>query len=362
MSIPMHLVLALALGAASLALGAASLPGQIISPGVPAPPNPWISPVAPKRMPGITPIYRSGFQGMESVMPEFQGFPTFPTDAAGYGGFPRPPAGLVAFPEFPEGRLPPPAAVARNDWPSWIRIELEAGTGAFAPSRAILVRGSDRVWLLGAEEQVFLPLSYYDKVRVLETGTRIQVRDQGEFQIAFHGGARMQSQGPLELNVAELSEQRIALELDQLTRLTLFCRSHPVQVVMPDGSMLQANLEGRGTDIFLLREGERVLVTNRGPGTLILRSPLHPGGQQIAANQRVTVWLAPYGTPVLAADLKLEGSVTTVEQQRLLHVTGGDGGGALTWSGARIQVSEGTVLRLDPLSGIAFPAGGDRTP
>ena len=353
MSTPLRLVLA-------LTLCAAPLTGQIVAPGIPTPPSPWTSPLAPNEMPGVSPIYKRGFQGMSSVMPEFQGFPTFPPSATGYGGFPRPPAGLVALPSFPEGRMPPPAPDPRSDWPSWIRLELEAGTGAFAPSRAVMVRGADRVWYLAPGEPAFVPLAYYDKVRVLEAGSQIQVRDQGEFQVSFYGGSHMLSHGPIGLKVQELSDERIALEFDRLTRLRVECRQQPVVFQLPDSSLLLANWESRGTDLFLLREGERLLVHNWGPGRLTLRSPLHPEGLEIPPDHRVTLWLAPHRRPVLSGDLELEGSLDTTQERNLLNVKAGPGGGSLVWSGARIRIPEGGELRLDPLSGAAFPGVGDR--
>ena len=101
MNTPTRLVLGFPLLTAVLAVSA---PGQIVSPGIPMPNNPWTSPLAPKQMPGLVPIYKSGFQGLDAVLPEFQGFPTFPPNAAGYGGFPLPPASLVALPEIHAGR------------------------------------------------------------------------------------------------------------------------------------------------------------------------------------------------------------------------------------------------------------------
>lgn len=360
MNTPLHLALGFALLTAALA---APLPGQIVSPGIPSPPNPWTSPLAPKQLPGLSPIYKRGFQGMDSTLPEFQGFPTFPPNAAGYGGYTLPPASLVALPEFFAGRLPPPAPEPRDDWPSWIRLELEAGTGAFAPSRAVLVRGTDRVWFLAPGEPAFVPLAYHDKVRVLEGGSQIQVRNQGEFQVSFFGGTRMNSQGPVALQIQELSEERIAIRLDTVTRLHLNSRSQPVVVQLLGSTLLQMDQQTQGgTDLFLQREAGHVWVHNWGPGTVVLRSPLRVQGLELLPDHRVTLWVAPHRAPVLATDLSLEGALQTLEHQGSLEVTGGSGGGAVTWSGARIRVTEGAVLTLDSLGAGAFPRAGDRQP
>ncbi len=360
MNTPSRLLLGFPLLTAVLAVSA---PGQIVAPGIPMPNNPWTSPLAPKQMPGLSPIYQSGFQGMDSVLPEFQGFPTFPPNDTGDGGFPLPPMSLLALPEFPAGRLPPPALEPRDDWPSWIRLELEAGTGAFAPSRAVMVRGTDRVWFLAPGEPAFVPLAYYDKVRVLEGGSQIQVRNQGEFQVTFYGGTRMLSQGPVALQVQELSEERIALQLDNVTRVHLNCRSQPVVVQLLGSTLLQMDQSTpAGTDLFLQREADHVWVHNWGPGTVLLRNPLRPQGVELPPDHRVSLWVAPHRAPVLAADLSLEGALQTLEHQGRLEVTGSSGGGTVTWSGARIRVTEGSVLNLDSLGGGSFPRTGDRQP
>ena len=186
-------------------------------------------------------------------------------------------------------------------------MELEAGTGAFAPSRAILIRGSDQIWFLDPEEPAFLPLAYYDTVRVVEDSSQIQVRDKGEFELIFHGGTRLESHGPIDLFVRELSEQRIDLRLEQLTNVRIDCRAHPTVITLPDGSILETNFEGRGTDVGLQRELSRVYVQNWGPGPLTLRCPLYPDGVDVPPDHRVTVWTALAPQTPLSPDWSWKG-------------------------------------------------------
>ena len=126
-----------------------------------------------------------GFPGVESLFPNFPTYPRYPT---GYGprllrgGYlPDPTADPTL--QLPAVRAP----VSDNEsgWPSWID-DPESEQRAATPERAMVARTAERVWVLTPDESAFIPLTFYEKFRVLESGSVVEVRNKGEFQVSFH--------------------------------------------------------------------------------------------------------------------------------------------------------------------------------
>lgn len=310
------------------------------------------------------PIYRAGFQGVESVFPIYQGFPFPPvstTTPGGFGAYPtaaqpgaagqpgarRKPA-LGGFPV-----LPGPKKVVdtgRPQWPSWMRVTRTAAGTFSSPERAVVARVADRVWYLAPGETAYVPLAFYDKFRLVESGSRLRVRNKGEFQVAFHDGGSLRSLGPVRLTFASLSREAAELELEELHRLWIVAKSRPLRCGLPDGSRFVV----RDARVYLEHaETDRAWLLNEGPGTLEWTSPI--GRRELAPGRRIDFFLAPRTRPFLPAGLVVEGAVRTERKGRVLELESEGPRARVTWSGARFTLPPGARLRLDPLAGDTFP-------
>ena len=291
-----------------------------------------------------------GYPGLEEAMPLFQGFPTFPPDVPGYGGYP----GVRLPVPFTAGVTVPPrprdaAPLPDDAWPSWFGPGEAIGDEGFTAERAVLHRGSDRVWYHGPRDTAFVPLAFWDKFRVLSAGSRIEVRHKGEYQITFHGGAMLRAHRPSRLEVEVLNEEIIALRLPHLSKIWLSAVTRPVRLTLPDESVLEA----QGTSAYLERGDGFARISNDGVGRLVVRGAI--GQQEIPPGHSVWLPLLPTTRSVIGAALALEGDVDARRDGRVLAADGGARGGTVTWNGARFAVPAGGNLRLDPLGGDEFP-------
>ena len=302
-------------------------------------------PYAPQGAAPGRPLYREGFQGLESVYPQFPGFPGYPE---GYGPQPISPADRLLDTGLEEWRPVPFAPSATPQWPSWIGGEAP-GLQVATPERGVLARVADRVWFLAPGETAFIPLAFFDKFRVVDSGSVIEVRNKGEFQMAFHDGGTLRSIGPVRLHVVQLSEQRANLELDTVRRLWLTATARPFRVALPDGSALELP-KGQ---IYFERDGGRAFVHNSGsePVTWVGRV----GRVDLPPAHRLDVFLDRPTRPVVSPWLQLDGAVRVAHTGRAIEVRADGEDGAVSWSGARFRVPAGGVVRIDPLAGDRFP-------
>jgi hypothetical protein len=310
------------------------------------------SPLSPR--PGVRPgelgvqLYE-GFQGFESVYPQYPSFPRYPS---GYG--PKPRLGGYLPTEPPEeptaGWVDPglPREVERG-WPSWIKPGIPADALPPAAQRAVIARTADRVWVLTPDETAFTPLTFYEKFRLLESGSVIEVRNKGEFQISFHDGALLRSRGPVRLALPALTEEVGQLRLSALRRIWIYAKVRPFRLMLPDGSVL----EFANTEVYLEESEARALVHNHGPDDVVWRDRI--GDVTLKPGRRIDVFLVPPDHEFVAADLSVEGAVRQERTGRVLELRGDGSGGSVSWSGARIEVPGGAVVRLDPLAGVSFP-------
>ncbi|MCR9247003.1 MAG: hypothetical protein NXI31_18365 [bacterium] len=323
----------------------------------------------------------------------FQGFPIFPGDLPGVGAYPRTLAELAKMP-IPEAVLMPGAPIpVEPGWPEWLR-DRDGEEIPYEAEHAVLVRSVDRVWYRPPEEEVFVPLYFYDKLRELVTGSAIQVRRVGEFEVLLHGGGRLRADGPTELRVAELSAEKIELDLRHFTRFRIEPEEREHHLRLPDGSvvivkpqprpavdpaapatatppagglaaLLQAAAAGAAGGDNVTDYQAALLLFERldEPGRRSPRATIWNGGDLavewrhaygttvIPARHRVVFFLAPVTDPI-------GGQLTT---QRVNVLPDGAarrcepvGDGEVTWSGAQFRVGEGAALRLDPMLGDPF--------
>jgi hypothetical protein len=318
------------------------------------------------------------WQQNQPVLP-FQGFPLFPSNLGAFGQYP---VAQARRPGDPLPRALPRLLDEAPSWPSWIRAKGKAEL-PYEAGLALLVRNADRVWFQVPGEDAAVPLYFHDKLRVVPAGTRIEVRQAGEFELLLHGGSRVTAQGPTDLVVTELGEQRVALVFAVCTRLRLSVFGSEHAFGLPDGSTLivpadperggapaapapppiAALLGPAGADDG---SGAAVLVIDRAsePASLGGRATIFNGGTRAVAwrhafgesriepGHRVTLFLqppaAPLGGALVARDVEVaatQGSGAVLCRSR---------GGEVTWSGARFKLPPDATLRLDPMLGRPF--------
>lgn len=316
--------------------------------------------------------------GVQEQQPQQQG-----QDPFGYDAFNRPfmpfntgVAPEQGFPTFAPGIYPPappdwmkppgisglpsalPMLPTNPDWPSWVKAKLDREL-PYAPDQAVLVRDSDRVWLRTPDEEVFVPLYFFDKLRAVTVGTAVEVRQTGGFQLVFHGGSRLTASGTAALRIATLDEQLLRLEVTRFTHLWLVSIGREQRLQLPDGSELRI-AAGEATDgraeVHIERADEpgwyggRATMFNAGQRAVVWHTPF--GDREILPGYIVTFFLQPSPLP-LGTDLQTD-AVTTRRTGASLEATPSGGNGAVTWLGARFQLPPGSRLVLDPLLGDPF--------
>ena len=294
-----------------------------------------------------------GFPGFGSVYPGIGGTPSFPgvpRYPAGFG--PRARAGYLPSPDAfnPEWTPTPLPANRERGWPSWIKPGIGQETPPPDAERAIVARIADRVWVFASGDTAFVPLAFYDKFRVLESGSSIEVRNQGEFLISFHDGAAIRAHGPSRITLSELADDGAELQIRAFQRMWINGKTRPLTLLLPDGALLDM----AGTEVYLEGEGLRGSVFNHGPKPVQWHG--RSGDVEIPAGQRMDVFLEPLREAFIPAALEVEGGVRPEIAGRRLEARG-EGGGTVIWSGARFHVPAGGVVRVDPLAGATFPEG-----
>jgi hypothetical protein len=316
----------------------------------PAPAPGGATPALPSLGPDPVEILRDrlppGFEGVDRGLPIFRGFPTFPPDVLGYGGYP---GGRLPTPFGPGTALRlPVAAEDPAAWPRWFGGDTSGESAGFTASIGLLHALADRVWVRTANERVFVPLAFYDRFRILKDDAEVQVRQRGELLLTFHGDGVLRSFGPVAFRVDRLSEEAISLRIDRLERVWMRARKRPMRIAL--GAVSLSWAEGE-----VAAESARgfAVVRNRGPARVevgygSIRIPLPPAHSiEVVPDVREPAIRGP--------DLAVDAGLSVARSGRSVAVTGGRGGGAASWNGARIRVPEGSKLTLDPLAGTIFP-------
>jgi hypothetical protein len=286
-----------------------------------------------------------------------QGFPEFPPNMQ-WGGYPAP-GNLLQPPDLARNASPAPLLPEPPDWPSWVKINTRYEL-PYEADHAVLFRLAERVWYRTPDEDAFLPLYHFDKIRPLPRGSRIQVRQTGTFLLLLHEGSQISANGITDLELVQLDDQGLRVQVAAFTTLRLLCRQRPCELMLPDGSSL---LAGPGKDddgpvqLQLQRDEARAAIFNAGKRPVLLRTPF--GDHQLDPGRRSQMLLVPPDPPIAQA-LSHPG-VEVQEQDGALLCKGGPDG-RLTWSGARIALPAGASLRIDPLQGRPFAPPASTAP
>lgn len=290
--------------------------------------------------------------GLQRLFPFYEGVQTNPSapsagrgapaagSTPGFGGYPgatAPPGGLstgpLALRKVPE---------AEDSWPSWIDGGGSKGMRA-TPEQAVLVRVSDRVWLRSPNEPAFEPLAFFDRFRFMSSGTQIEVRGQGEYQVILYAGGNLRSRGACALSVKNMDSKEVALELRDVSRMWVKAGLRPFRVVMPDATLLSFSR----TLVYLERKGDRCHVSNLGGGTV--RFAGTAGNGELRGPQSIRLWMKPASAVVHSRELNATGGVATTRNGAVTRIQGARGG-QVAWSGALFRVGAGATLEIKPLS------------
>ena len=295
------------------------------------------------------------------VRPEsYQGFPVFPPSLGGYGNNPAVGGGLML--PTGAGQLPPPALPTAPDWPAWVRAKRPV-TLPYEPETVVLVRHAERVWFKVPTEDAFIPLYHYDNARGLPVGSEIQVRKTGEFLLLVYGGTRFTSFGTAALRVDKLEETAAIVTLSDFTWMDLAVANQGLICKLPDGSELEMAAPAAPIEDVGLGEARIRLERRIEPGDYSGRATIFNHGSRdvtwhtvsgdvaLQPGHRVTFFLSP-STGNLAGELKEDAAAAlTAGTSRIWEATES---GAVTWSGARFDLTNGARLCLDPLLGDPF--------
>ena len=290
----------------------------------------------------------------------FAGFPaTAPAGLSGFGSYPV--AGQAA-----PGGLPilPLSVDEPPDWPRWLRTD-GATPLPYVPEQALLVRHAERVWWKSPDDDVFVPLYFYDKVRSVVVGTEVEVRQSGEFEVLFHAGGRLVSQGQVHLRIETMDEKRVALLLDRFTNLRMVVSGREYTIGLPDGSTITvpADVPPATPDEPAVGPAQLVFGRAMEPGRFGGRAAVWNGGERpvqwhhafgeetIQPGQRVQFFLLPVARPIAAAVVAGSASVQPDGPCVDCRATSDS---QVSWCGARFALPKGSTLRLDPLQGEPF--------
>jgi len=319
-----------------------------------------INPVRMSNEDPFQPGRRATVGEFQTDVPEFVGFPIFPPDFSGWSGHPTLPSSLLAVPDPVAGGVELPLIANRpDDWPSWIRMQLNSGGDEFSPDRAMLIRDGDRVWYRDAEESAFEPLASYERVRVLRPGSRVQVRTRGSYQVSFHGGSRLVAMGRSDVLVDDLDAETIAVRLYDFSRVWVYGRDRRTALALPDGSVLTLGVTAEGeetADVYLERDGRMAFLHNAGPGQPDVTGPF--GSTKLPPGHRIGIALEARVGQVRSAAWRREGELAVRSEgaSRVVEGAGDGAGGAVEWSGARVRLPVGARVEINPLGGVR-PAG-----
>ena len=278
--------------------------------------------------------------GIQRLFPFYGGIPNTPRNVPGSGGFPG--AGAPGAQPGGIGGLPLRRVTDSVDrWPSWIdggdRADMKS-----TPEQAVLVRVSDRVWFRAPNDSSFVPLAFYDRFRFMVSGTEIQVRGRGEFQVILHSGGTLRSRGPCEVSVSNMDSKEVAMELGNVDRMWIKAGLRPFRVVMPDATLLSFS----NTLAYIERKGDRCHVANLGKG--LLRYSGAAGDGELKGPKQIRLWMQAAKVAVHSRELNAQGGVATSRNGEATKVVGARGG-QVAWSGALFRVGEGATLEIKPL-------------
>jgi len=256
----------------------------------------------------------------------------------------------------------------------------------FAPDLALLVRHVDRVWMRTNVEEPFVPLFFHDKLRTLQTGAVVEVRQNGEFELLLHDSSRMVARGPSTIELGKLTETEVNLRVTVLSWLRIRTSARQHNIELPDGSMLSiappapalapapataplpsmlpsllpiqvpvADATPVTTDLLMVRADEPAWVAGRATITNLGQTEVrwtHASGEVVLPpSHRVTFFLlghrqvVPTGLVVAGADSQPADAAVVCRAQ---------GAGSASWCGAVFDLPAGASVRFDPQQGRPF--------
>lgn len=305
---------------------------------------------------GIPGSSQDGFPGLRTVIPRGQGFPSLDPQT---GRFARTSTSslqdlMSALSRGKEGQIPSPVQPT-DAWPAWVKLPQNQIAQKRTATHAILIRSSERVWVLDPGEPAFVPLWFWDKFRVVQKGSAMDVRHMnGEFEVSMHDGGQFRSHGVARVSLAQLDEEIVEFVLEDLREIWWNGHTRLAKFQLPNGGQLEVPQ----ASIRISSDGDVATITNFGPNPVRYKNG--SGQVELTHGNRLRFFMTPRSGESAPVALTIEGELQQELKGRTLEVVGRGPQGRLSWSGARIAVPAGSRLVLDPLAGRDFPENKPR--
>ncbi|HHI79671.1 MAG TPA: hypothetical protein ENK02_06795 [Planctomycetes bacterium] len=264
-------------------------------------------------------------------------------------------------------------------WPSFVTM---GGPGKVPfeeakirnPKRAVLFRTVDRVLVRPRGERAFYPLAFWDKKRVLASGSQIRVLGSGRYLLLFSDGTRMDvlREGALDLDRIDRKGLELSMKVRGRVQIKLGLRK--LRLKLSDGTVLVAKGGSFRID-RIFRDGPGA--GDRSRAFLRIRNgdaslEVQPSGALIAPFKIRPFWqvllpLLEEGVDEAVLDQKLQGKEAQVQADSWVRFRSLRGGklearaegaeGRLRLGGVQFSIPPGKTLILDPLLGAPFSGG-----
>ncbi len=264
-------------------------------------------------------------------------------------------------------------------WPSFVTIG-GPGKVPFAeakirnPKQAVLFRAVDRVLVRPRGELAFYPLAFWDKKRVLTSGSEIRVLGSGRYLLLFSDGTRLDVLREGALSLDRIDTKGLELSIKVMGRASFKLGLRKLRVKLPDGTVLVAKNGAFRID-RIFRDGPGA--EDRSHSFLRIRNAgasleVQPSGGVLAPIQVRPFWqvLLPLlesehkGLPL---EQRLQGKEELLRADSWVRFRALQGGrleartveskGRVRLGSVQFSIPTGQTLVLDPLLGTPFSGG-----
>ena len=264
-------------------------------------------------------------------------------------------------------------------WPSFVTIG-GPGKVPFAeakirnPKTAVLFRTVDRVLVRPRGELAFYPLAFWDKKRVLASGSKIRVLGSGRYLLLFSDGTRLDVLREGTLSLDRIDRKGLELSMDVRGRASFKLGLRKLRIQLPDGTLLVAQKGGFRID-RVFRDGPGA--DDRSHSFLRIRNAgasleIQPSGGTLAPIKLRPFWqvllpLLENGEKTAPLEQRLQGKEALFRADSWVRFRALEGGrlearasgskGRVRLGEVQFSIPSGQTLVLDPLLGAPFSGG-----
>ncbi|PIE22197.1 MAG: hypothetical protein CSA62_13465 [Planctomycetota bacterium] len=294
-------------------------------------------------------------------------------------------------------------------WPSWVEIggagrrglsAVQRRTASRDPKSLLLIRYTDPVLVQPSEEKTFLPLHFWDKLRVLSPGSGVRIDGGGRANLLFSDACRIDALNEFELWFSAGRKELLELDLIWVSRAEFQVGTRETRLFLPDGSEIRASgarfsIQRQRRDAPWMASGaeDRMEVRNWGPGKLLLRLAPLPGPAaygvpveiEVASGRLALLPIVGGRRQIRARELSKRFEQSSERQLPRAHPGGGSSlffdvhaaireegavlqvrseleASRLRWGGVEFLLPAGRSLRVDPIGGRPFAPAKEAKP